>query len=58
MARVPSQQKDLIHADVKGVGTKRVNDLVHQLEDDRQTSGLSGPIRDNRYPRYWGMLPA
>src|SRR6266481_377097 len=29
-----AQQKDLIHADVKGIGTKRVNDLVHQLEDD------------------------
>ena len=29
-----AQQKDLIHADVKGVGTKRVNDLVHQLKDD------------------------
>src|SRR6267142_1718261 len=29
-----TQQKDLIHADVKGVGPKRVNDLVHQLEDD------------------------
>src|SRR6267142_1280690 len=29
-----AQQKDLIHADVKGIGTKPVNDLVHQLEDD------------------------
>src|SRR6267142_6653792 len=26
---VRTQQKDLIHADVKGVGAKRVNDLVH-----------------------------
>src|SRR6266852_5613281 len=29
-----TQQKDLIHANVKGVGAKGVNDLVHQLEDD------------------------
>src|SRR5512132_279433 len=27
-----AQQKNLIHADVKGVRMKRVNDLVHQLK--------------------------
>jgi hypothetical protein len=29
-----AEQKNLVHSDVKGVGTKRVNYLVHQLEHD------------------------
>src|ERR1700730_9134081 len=37
-----AQQKDLIHADVKGVGTKRVNDLVHQLEDSSRDGWFKG----------------
>src|SRR4030095_16035987 len=40
-----AQQKDLIHADVKGVGTKSVDDLIHQLEDDSPDLGVKrGPF--------------